>query len=224
METIALPAQNRDLDRTNSALRSDDLVPCVVYGNKVENTSIMCDYNTLYRAYAKAGESTVIDLDIEGKNVPVLVQSIDFHPVSDRILHVDFYAVDMNKKIQADIPLHFVGEAPAVKDMGGVLVTVRDTLTVECLPKDLPHAIEVDISSLVDFDTALHVSDIAIPANVELITEPERTLATVQQPRAAVEEEEADAEAAEGEEGAEAEATAEGGEEGGDSNEEAKEE
>jgi large subunit ribosomal protein L25 len=199
MESTTLSTQKRDTTKTNNALRAADLVPCVVYGNETENTSIMCDYNTLYRVYAKAGESTVIDLDIDGKTLPVLVHAIDFHPVTDRIIHVDFYAVNLKKKIQASVPLNIVGVSPAVKEAGGVLLAVRDHVTVECLPKDLPHVIDLDISVLVDFETVVHVSDLTIPTGVGVLDEQDLTIATVQQPRSAVEAEGGAAESAEGE-------------------------
>lgn len=187
MDTIALSSQQRDTTQTNNALRKSNLVPCIVYGNETDNVQIMCDYNTLFKVYAKAGESTVIDLDVNGKTLPVLIHAIDFDPVSDRIIHVDFYAVNLKKAIEANVPLHFVGVSPAVKDEGGVLVTIRDHVTVECLPRDLPHAIDVDISAMVEFDVALHVSDIIVPKGVTILDEPDTGIATVQQPRSAVE-------------------------------------
>lgn len=187
MDTIALSSQQRDTTQTNNALRKSNLVPCIVYGNETDNVQIMCDYNTLFKVYAKAGESTVIDLEVNGKTLPVLIHAIDFDPVSDRIIHVDFYAVNLKKAIEANVPLHFVGVSPAVKDEGGVLVTIRDHVTVECLPRDLPHAIDVDISAMVEFDVALHVSDIIVPKGVTILDEPDTGIATVQQPRSAVE-------------------------------------
>jgi large subunit ribosomal protein L25 len=187
MDTIALSSQQRDTTQTNNALRKSNLVPCIVYGNETDNVQIMCDYNTLFKVYAKAGESTVIDLEVNGKTLPVLIHAIDFDPVSDRIIHVDFYAVNLKKAIEANVPLHFVGVSPAVKDEGGVLVTIRDHVTVECLPRDLPHAIDVDISAMVEFDVALHVSDIIVPKGVTILDESDTGIATVQQPRSAVE-------------------------------------
>lgn len=187
MDTIALSSQIRDTSKTTNALRKSNLVPCIVYGNETENTQIMCEYNPLFKVYAKAGESTVIDLEMNGKTIPVLIHAIDFDPVTDRIIHVDFYAVNLKKAIEANVPLHFVGVSPAVKDEGGVLVTIRDHVTVECLPRDLPHAIEVDISGMVEFDEPIHVSDIVVPKGVTILDEPDTGIATVQQPRSAIE-------------------------------------
>lgn len=199
METIALTVQDRNLTLTLSAMRKASTIPCVVYGKGVDNTNIQCEHNLLMKAYEKAGENTVVQLKVDGKNIPVLFHAIDFHPVSEKILHVDFYAVNMKQKIEAAIPLHIVGEAPAVKELSGVLLTVVDHVNVESLPADLPHAIEVDVSSLITFEDSIKISDINVASNVEILDDPEMVIVNVQAPRAEVEEEEETA--VEGEEG-----------------------
>jgi large subunit ribosomal protein L25 len=102
--------------------------------------------------------------------------------MSDRISHVDFYAVDMNKEVEADVTVHFEGEAPAVKE-GGILVTVLDAIAVRCLPKNLPHNLPVDLSKLVAMDSQLTVADIAVPSGVTLLVEPDTVIALIQEPR-----------------------------------------
>lgn len=209
METIALAVQDRTSTQTLSAMRKDNTVPCVVYGIGVENTSLQCAHNLLMKAYEKAGENTVVQLEVKGKKMPVLFHAIDFHPVTEKILHVDFYAVNMKEKIQAAIPLNIIGEAPAVKELSGVLFTVIDHVNVESLPADLPHAIDIDVSGLETFEDSIHISDIKVAGDVEILDDPEMVIVNVQAPRAAVEEEET--EAAEGEaEVAEGEKAAEG--------------
>lgn len=188
MEMISLKAQARPVEPSAKVLRRQSLIPAVVYGNEAENTSIQCDYNELYKAYVQAGGSTIVDLDIDGKKVPSLFHDLSFDPVSDRIIHVDFYAVNMKKSIEAQIPLEFTGESDAVKSLSGVLVTTQDHVTVHCLPSNLPHALEVSLDSLKTFDDALHVSDIVAHEGVEIMDDPEMMIATVQEPRAAVEE------------------------------------
>ena len=213
METVALSAQARAQDAVAKLLRKDGIVPCVLYGNDVENVSLQCDHNELFRAYAKAGSSTLIDLAIDGdKTVPVLVHAIDFHPVQEQITHVDFYAVDMKKEIETEVPVHCVGESPAIKDLGGLLVTSLDRVTVRCLPANLPHALDVDISGITEFGMNVTVADIAVPEGVAITAEESAVLASVQEPRRVEVEEVTEGE--EGEEGAEGEAAegAEGGE------------
>lgn len=183
-------------------IRSEGKVPCVLYGNDVEHTQLTCDYSELYRTYAKAGESVLVELDIAGKKVPVLFHELQFEPVSDAIVHVDFFAVDMKKEIEARVPLHFEGESPAVKELGGVLVSVMDHVSVKCLPTALPSHLEVNIEKLESFTDSIIVSDIVIPSGVTISDDSESMIATVQEPRKEVElEPEAAVEGAEDAEG-----------------------
>ena len=214
MEKITLSASARDLAVSPSAMRRAHSIPCILYGNKVENTPLACEEAALKRAYAKAGESTLVQLDVAGKTVPVLFHAVDFDPVSDRLTHVDFYAVDMNKELEAPIPLKFVGESLAVKDALGILVTPRNEVTVRCLPADLPHELEVDLSALAELHSAITVADIKLPKGVAVLDNPEEVVALIQEQR---KEEEAPAAPAEGEAaaaGAEGAPAAEAGKEG----------
>lgn len=182
MDMVPLSATARLADASPRGLRRSGQVPCVLYGN-VANQPIQCDATALWKVYEKAGESTLVDLDVGGKKIPVLIHDIDFEPVSDKISHVDFYAVDMKKEIEASVPLHFEGESRAVKEEGGVLVAVLDHVTVVCLPSDLPHALAVSIDKLVNFHDNLTVADIPLPGKVKIKEEPDVVIATVQEPR-----------------------------------------
>lgn len=199
---IPLAAEARSKEATAKLLRKESRVPVVLYGNDVENTQLTCDYSELYRTYAKAGESVIVELDAAGKKVPVLFHELQFEPVSDKIVHVDFFAVDMKKEIEARVPLHFVGESEAVKSLGGVLVTVMDHVTVRCLPADLPQSLDIDITSLETFADALSVSDIKVPDAVTITDSEDARVATVQEPRREEVVEETPAEGEEGEEDA----------------------
>jgi len=206
MDMVSLTATARDTAKKAKDHRTEGLVPCVVYGNETKNMPLSCVYNEIFKAFVSAGKSTLVDLDVAGKKVPVLFHAIDFDPVSDRIIHVDFYAVDMKKEIEAKVSVRFEGEAPAVKEEGGVLVTVLDHVTVKCLPTKLPHDLAVSIESLVAFHDSLAVSDLQVPEGVVIQEDPEMMIATIQEPRkeevievAPVEDEEAEA-LAEGEE------------------------
>lgn len=210
MSTIPLKAEARKDNDVAKNIRAEDRVPCVLYGNEQENTNITCDYSELYRVYSKAGESVIVDLDIDGKKVPALFNEVQFTPVTDRILHVDFYAVNMKKEIEANVPVEFTGESEAVKGLGAVFVTVSDTLTVKCLPTDLPQHLEVSIEGLNEFGDSVLVSDITVPSGVVIVEEPDTMLATVQEPRK--EEEPEPTEGEEGAAGAEGAEAAEGGE------------
>ena len=201
MEMIALTVQARTKESTPQQLRRQDVVPCVIYGNDVANTQVQCEHKALLRTFTKAGESTLVELDANGKKIPVLFHEITFHPVTDKIMHVDFYAVNMKKEIEAHVPIHLVGEAPAMKELGAILVTSADHLTVKCLPSNLPHALEADIASLVAFGDTITVASIQVPQGVKILEDAEHVIASVQEPRRAEEEVPAPAEgeAAEGE-------------------------
>jgi len=183
MDKVALSASARSADSSVKHLRKQGQIPGVVYGNKTENTSIQCEEVSLMKAYVKAGESTLVDLDIGGKKVPVLFHEIEFDPVSDRMIHVDFYAVDMNKEVEAEVQIHFEGESDAVKE-GGILVTALDHVEVRCLPANLPHDFKVELSKLKAFGDSITVADLSIPQGVEILTEPDAVIAVVQEPRA----------------------------------------
>ena len=182
MDMVQLSTTARDTTITSRKARRGGNVPCVVYGNKTENISFQCEVVALTKAYTKAGESTLVELDVNGKKVPVLFHDVKFDPVSDVISHVDFYAVDMNKEVEADVAIHFEGESPAVKE-GGILVTAMDAVTVRCLPKNLPHNLPADLSKLVAMDSQLTVADLAVPSGVTIVNEADAVIALVQEPR-----------------------------------------
>lgn len=183
MDMVSLSAASRSPLRPNR-LRMTGVVPAVIYGNNTENLSVQCDEKALKKAYAKAGESSLVEIEIDGKKIPVLFHELAFDPVSDRMIHVDFYAVDMKKEIEAPIPVRFEGESPAVKDHSAILVKAMDTVTVRCLPSDLPHDLPVDLAKLVEFGNTLTIADLVAPKGVTIIEEPETVLMIAQEPRA----------------------------------------
>ncbi len=222
METITIEVAEGKYASSKEA-RRDGQIPIVYYSKDVEPMHFTTEYQDFRRAYKKAGKSTIITLiDEKKEEYQALAHEIQYHPVSDDIIHVDLMAIKKGQKITTDIPLVFVGEAPAVRELAGTLMTNKDLVSIECLPKDLPHEIEVDISSLVDFHTSLTVGDIKVGEEITILDAPEISIASVAAPRAE-EEETAAAEGEEGAEGAEGEAPAEGGEapaEGGEKKEE----
>ena len=196
MDTVLLEAKNRQEGVSAKTLRLGGDVPCVLYGNDTENISLQCPLRDLTKVYQKAGESTLVELDIGGKKTNVLIHAVQFDSLRDEITHIDFYAVDMKKEIEANVPIHFVGVSPAVKDLSGVMVTALDHVTVKCLPTNLPHAIDAHLEKLVEFTDAITVADLVIPEGVTVLQDPETMIATVQEPR---KEEEVKVEAEEGE-------------------------
>ncbi len=210
-ESITLSASPRADKESPKVVRRNNEVPGVIYGGKTKNTAVKCNLKELHAVYVKAGENTLVQVELEGKKIPCLIHAVSFEPVSGREEHVDFYAVDMTKKVTTHVPVVFTGESPAVKSLGGVLVTVHDQVEVTCLPSDIPKNFTIDLSKLENFRDTVAVSALVIPSGVTLKTSPETIIITVQEPR---KEEviEVVAPVAEGAEGAEGAAAAPGAE------------
>lgn len=182
--------EKRDSKKDGSArvVRTTGKIPAVFYGPKEASTPISVNEIDFLKVWKQAGESTVITLKDGSEEHDALIHDIDREAVSGKIRHIDFYVIEKGKKVQVGTPIEFAGVAPAVKDLGGVLVKVLHEIEVEALPKDLPHRIDVDISSLVDFDAQIKAGDITLPAGVTLITEADEVVALVAAPKEEVEE------------------------------------
>lgn len=184
---ITLNVEKRDIKADVDALRKAGKMPAVFYGKKEASTPISIAMVDFVKAYKQAGESTVVILKGEGIEVESLIHDMDLHPVTGKPLHADFYVFEKGKKIKVDVPLEFVGVAPAVKDLGGTLVKVLHSLEIEALPKDLPHKIDVDISTLATFDSVIVAKDIKLPEGIELVTKEDEVVASVYEPKEEVE-------------------------------------
>ena len=182
-------------------VRSEHRIPGVIYGTGIDAIPITVDEGAFIRLYHQVGDSTIIELSLDGKRIPALVYDIQRDSVKRRILHIDFLKVDMKKKLQTEVHLTFTGEAPAVKEKGAVLVHHIDMVEVECLPQNLPSHIEVDQSSLRDVWDVIRVGDIRVPEGVSLLTDPDTVVVVAEQPGAAEQEPEKEAEEGEKAEG-----------------------
>jgi large subunit ribosomal protein L25 len=179
------------------AARAAGRIPIVYYAKGVKNRSFSVEYQLFRRTYAKGGRSTIMYLVNEkGEENPVLVHDIQYEPVTDDMIHIDVMAVDLNKPIRTKIPIMLIGTSAAVKDLGGILVQNRDSVLVECLPKDLIHEVQLDVSSIADFHTSLTIADIKLPATIKVLDAGNLSVATVSAPRSLLEEEELEAKAA----------------------------
>lgn len=195
---LKLEAQVR-ADEKNRDVKKAGFIPAVIYGAGKEATSLKVKAQDFKKVFAAAGESTLINLVIGGKEpVKVIVKAIQKDVIKDDVVHVDFYAINMNNKIEVEIPLNFIGESKAVKELGGTLLKNMETVHVRCLPGDLVDHLDVDLSILEDFSTSIRVSDIQLPETIEAINQETQTVATVDMPRSA--KQEAGEEGSEGEE------------------------
>ncbi|MFA6105443.1 MAG: 50S ribosomal protein L25 [Patescibacteria group bacterium] len=146
-------------------------LPAVVYGAGNTTESLSLNPQEFLKLYKQAGDSSLIDLVVDGKDVgKVLVQEVQADPVSNKVMHVDFRRIDMKKEMTAPVVLRFVGEAPIVKSSGGTLVTTVSTVEVKCLPKDLVSHLDVDISGFISYDQVIKIKDIKLPAGITIVS------------------------------------------------------
>ena len=160
-------------------LKASGSVPAVIYGSKDKPEALQVsrrDINALL-SHA-AGENILVELEVAGQSRLALVQEVQHAPVGGAVLHVDFHAVSQDEVIQADVPLEPVGTANGVKNMGGLLEQNLRSLAIECLPRDLPDVIRVDVSAL-DIGDSIHVREIQLPAGVTTRIQQELTAFSV---------------------------------------------
>lgn len=178
---INLTVEKREPTVKLSDLRAKGFVPAVFYGHKQPSTSISMKEVDFLKVWKQAGESSVVNLTGNGIDHEVLIQDVDLNPVTDSVRHVDFYVIEKGKKVKVHVPLEFTGVAPAVKDLGGILVKVLHELEIEAMPKDLPHNLSVDISPLATFEDRIFAKDVVLPSGVTLSSKPDEVIASVAQ-------------------------------------------
>ena len=186
-EAIALSAQDRIVaGKKVKTLRREGLVPAVVYARGEESDNIMLEYMPMARAWHKAGKHHVINLSYGKKSRPTLIQHMTLDPVKGTISHVAFHAIKMNEKVETEIPVHLIGNSPAAQ-LGLIIHQNNESVTVKGLPGEMPDAIELDISTLVEADDNIKAEALVMPKNIELISELNLIMVSVVVPRAEVE-------------------------------------
>ena len=224
MDKIVITARTRDVfGKKLASMRKSGDLPAIVYGQEKENEPVILNTHEFSRIFSQAGQNTIIELKVDqDKSSNVLIQDIARHPVTNDITHADLLRINMSQSIKANVPLSFVGEASAVYQLEGTLLTNIEEVEVETLPAKLPASIEVDISGLDDFEKTIHIKDLNIPEGVEVLVDEDELICKVEPPRSQEEIDALDEEiveeipAEEGEEGEqteEGEATEGGGEE-----------
>lgn len=177
---INLKAETRQKEEKAKALRQIDYIPGVVYGAGKDNFIVKMKKNELEKAFGQAGESNLINLKIDNKtSAKVIIKGVEKDWVLNKITHVDFFVVDMDKKIRTEIPLQFTGESSAVEMLGGTLVKGITHVNVECMPGDLVDHININLSSLKEIGDHIRLSDIKIPEGMEILDSMDETIALV---------------------------------------------
>lgn len=200
MTTIAkLSAEIRDSRGKGPArrMRAEGRVPGVVYGKDEETLTLSVDAGEAEHLFqAISVENTIVHLDLDGADGPVqtLVREIQVHPLRPGLLHIDFYRIRAGEKVEVEIPVNLNGVPDGVKNSGGILQQVIHELPVRVLPSEIPPSVEVDVTAL-DMGDAVHVAELELADEVEVLLDPERTVASVVAPKALIVEEEEEEEA-----------------------------
>jgi large subunit ribosomal protein L25 len=163
------------------------MIPAVLYGPGLENILLQVDKKVFDRFFKEAGE-TLISLKVEDKTYSVLIYDTQKHPFTAELVHVDFYQPNLKEEVETEVPLELEGEAPAVKNLGGTLITNVKELSIKALPKDLPSKIKVNVGNLETFDDFILVKDIKLPSGVTILDNPEEIVVQVVEPEKVEEE------------------------------------
>ena len=181
VDDLRLQATARNvLGKKTRFLRRQGITPAHLYGHDIKSLTLQCDTTELRQIIAQAGRTRLINLEVDGKQPrSVFVREIQRDEVSRLLLHVDFYQVKKTEKIAVDVPIVFVGEAPAMKEKRRMLIHGITSLSIECLPGNVPPQIEIDLSPLEELEQAIHVKDIVLDPDITVNANPEQLVVKV---------------------------------------------
>jgi large subunit ribosomal protein L25 len=182
MEQTELTANGRDIfGKKVRFLRRQEITPVHLFGHGLKSLALQCETAKLEQSLTLVGETRLISLRVndEKKARPVLVREVQRDPLTGKLLHVDFYQVKMQEKVQVEIPIALVGEAPALETKGNTLLQELNTLAIECLPAKIPGSLELNLDSLTEPGRAIRVKDVAVDSDITVLTDPEQVVVTV---------------------------------------------
>jgi len=188
---LVLSAKTRKIiGKKSKNLRKQGLLPAVLYGPEIKNLSLVVDLKKFEQVLKEAGESSLIKLKVDNqaedrnkkREFLVLIHDVQVDPLTEKPIHVDFYQPKLREKVEAVVPLVFEGEAPAVKELGGVLVKNMTEIEVKGLPQDLPKEIKIDVSGLKTFEDVVKVGDFKLAPGIEVLKEAEEVVVLVTPP------------------------------------------
>ena len=192
MKPEELKVSTRDtLGKKVRFLRRKGIIPANLYGPNIESLPLQVETTLLKRLIARVGRNALVTLRVDGKPRVVMIRDIQRDPLTDDLLHVGFFQVEMTHRVRAEVPLLFLGEAPAAKSSRGMLLQDLTTLQVEALPGELPRNIEVDLSGLEELNQVIHVRDILVSDTIDVLNDPDQVVVRVMETRVEVEEVEA---------------------------------
>ena len=181
--TVLAATRRTEIGKHVAQLRKSGRVPAVIFGHGLDSIPVSLDLHEFEHIRRTAHANTIIELKIDGKDVhKVLVHGVQIDPRHRKMLHVDLFELKSGEEVTVEIQLHTTGESFAVARLGGTLLHNIDRIRIRALPENLPDSIEYSIESLVDFDTAIHLRDLPIPAHVTLLSDPDEVVAKVAPP------------------------------------------
>jgi large subunit ribosomal protein L25 len=169
-------------------LRRKGLTPANLYGPNIESIPLQVETTLLKRLIARVGRNALVTLMVDGKPRVVMIRDIQRNPLTDDLLHVGFFQVEMTHRVRTEVPLLLLGDAPAAKSSRVMLLQNLTALQVEALPGDLPRNIEVDLSGLEEIGQTIHVRDIPVSDTLEVLNDPDQVVVRVMETRVEVEE------------------------------------
>ena len=184
METIILQAKAREITgKKVSELRNQDIIPAIIYGKSLQPINISLNSKDFEKVFKKAGDTTVIDLQIEGskENHKALIQKVDYTPTRDRITHIELLAISLTDKVKVEVPVILINTEIAEK-LGGNLILNLDEIEVEALPGDLPHQIEIDCSIFTEFGHTIYIRDLKLNSNIKILEELDSPIVSFDEP------------------------------------------
>lgn len=191
-EKFKLDANTRKVTgRKVKMLRKQGIIPANIFGKNISSESIQLSQKEFQKVFNQAGETGLINLSVDGREAkPVLVSMVQVHPVTDQPLHIDFHQVDLKVKVSATVPIHIIGESPAVKELGAVMLQAISEVSVEALPTDIPNHFDVDVSTLTTIGSQVTIADLKIDASkVTIDISPDEPVVLIQEAKAEVVEE-----------------------------------
>lgn len=181
---ITLKANIRkDFGKKTKSIKMDGKIPAILYGPGVKNITLQVDEKEFKNVFKEAGESSLVELLVDKDKKLVLVHEIQKDPISDKVIHIDFFQASLTEEVEVNVPLVFEGVAPAEKDLGGTLVKNIMELEVRGLPQNLPNEIKISIDSLKTFEDHILIKDLVLPKGLEVLKKAEEIVASVLPPQ-----------------------------------------
>ena len=181
-QAYELAVQKREVfGKKLNKIRKEGLIPGNIYGESFKSQAVTANLINFHKIFKKAKETQVVylKLDANKDTIPVLIHNVQYHPIDNKVLHIDFRKVDLQKKIETEVPVKFTGESEAVNQKKGVLQTISDTLLVEALPDKIPSEIEVDISGLTEVNDQIQVKALKSSTDYTFKDDPEKTIVRI---------------------------------------------